>query len=298
MHKATLENMLSHEVQILSVAEAQIASRLTQLASSVPAGHARDILNEQVKHSETRIALLRPVLDKLAGAVASRASCVGIRALLDEVEGAAKADLEPNSLNAEMALGVQRIKEYQLAGYQAVQTYAAALGSSQDLKPLEDSITADQKTIKNLAGVSHGLSHQSFVEDLLAHETLVLAKSEDQLVRSFGPTATFSNIDIRAQLQQIAAGGGGASSAASCIGLRALLDEVESAADSDLEWDAKEAEVTLGTHRARQYQAAGYNAIQGYAKTVGKDANFIAPIITASQQDAQKFDLELRVFVG
>jgi ferritin-like metal-binding protein YciE len=151
MQHAALENLLSHEAQVLSSAEAHIATRLAPLAGSVPAGPARDILTEQVRLSESRIPTLQEVVDKVAGAGGLHMECIAINALLEEVVKATQANLHPDALKAEISLGVLRIKQYQLAGYRAVQAYATALGITQDVQPLQATRTADEKTAKSLS---------------------------------------------------------------------------------------------------------------------------------------------------
>ncbi len=146
MQQAILKKLISSEVRTLSYAEAEIAKRLGQIASSVPAGATRDILNERVKISHSRVAPLKTLADKVVGEGAVRASCVGISAMLDEAENVASEGLEPDALHAEITLGVQRIIAYQLAGYGAVQAYGTALGMAQDIKPLETSLAADKKS--------------------------------------------------------------------------------------------------------------------------------------------------------
>lgn len=77
--------------------------------------------------------------------------CQAIVSMLDEVENVQKSDLESSALQAEIALGVQRIKQYQLAGYRAVQSYATALGHSQHLQVLESWIADDEKAGQKLS---------------------------------------------------------------------------------------------------------------------------------------------------
>lgn len=151
MQQAILKRLISSEVRTLSYAEAQIAKRLAQIASSVPAGATQDILNERVKISTSRAAPLKTLADKVVTqAGVHAASCVGINAILDEAENVASEGLEPDALHAELTLGVQRIIAYQLAGYRAVETYGTALGMAQDIKPLETSVAADKKSEQQL----------------------------------------------------------------------------------------------------------------------------------------------------
>ena len=149
MQHAILKKLISSEVRTLSYAERQIAKRLAQIASSVPAGATQDILNERVKISDSRVAPLKTLADKVVGEKAVHAaSCVGINAILDEVENVASEGLEPDALHAETTLGLQRIIAYQLAGYGAVQSYGTALGIAEDIRPLERSIAADKSELK------------------------------------------------------------------------------------------------------------------------------------------------------
>ena len=128
MQKSIVEDLFLHELRVLTNAEHKIADKLKQATRKIPAGPTQDIINQQLEVSQTRAEQLAKIGRNLdAGGGFASAACFSMNAILEEIEKAQKANLDPEALQAEMVLGIQRIKQYQLVGYRSVQRYATAL---------------------------------------------------------------------------------------------------------------------------------------------------------------------------
>jgi ferritin-like metal-binding protein YciE len=272
MKDAVIEDMYADEIKVLHDAEREIAKRLPKLAAGIGDASLRESVSSSAQQSLRLQHDLADILGRMEVPSAGGASCRGIASLLDEVERAAASNLDQEVRDSELALGIERLRDYQASGYRAVQAYARKLGHEKDAARLGTGATngsafesmyaneikvlhaAEREIAKRLPRLAEAASAGS-VREVLTHEVAQIARNQSALA------------DILERLSADGAGG-------SCRGISSLLDEVERVLNARIDAEARDAELALGAERVRQYLAAGYRAVQGYARKLGleKDA--------------------------
>jgi|ERR1700722_7183118 len=156
MKSSSIEDLFAHEVQVLHNAENEIQQRLPRLAQAAKSPQLREILAAQVTQSKAREPLLQQLLGRLE-VPTLRSSCIAISVMLAEGERLLPAGLEPDALDAELALAAQRIKQYQTSGYQATRNYAAALSLKEHAGMFDAALIEDEAASGRLAELTSGL---------------------------------------------------------------------------------------------------------------------------------------------
>jgi ferritin-like metal-binding protein YciE len=157
--RSTKEELLIYELQALHYAEDEVKKVFPRLAEAASSRELKAALSEHLDMSRQFAAQFQEFLEKLGSFRASACECVGIRVLLDEVEKVTRAGLDPEAVDVELALGAQRIKQYQIPGYQAVQAYAASLGHNREARYIERIVSKEQVASKHLSDLSERLFH-------------------------------------------------------------------------------------------------------------------------------------------
>jgi ferritin-like metal-binding protein YciE len=160
MKASTKEDLLLHEVQVLQYAEDQIHKALPRLAEAASSPELKAIIDEGVQRTRRVKTHLGELFRKAGGEPVAgqiRAECISMNAMLQETEKVIQARLEPDALDTELGLGVQRISQYQASGYRAVQSYAESLGYHAEAQSIKKIIDEDEATSKRLSQLSADL---------------------------------------------------------------------------------------------------------------------------------------------
>jgi ferritin-like metal-binding protein YciE len=152
--RESLENLLLNEAQMLYNAESQISTFFPQFAKAASSGQLQDIYKKQLEQSKEQLGHLKGMIDKFGPVDSLRsASCIAMNAILNEARNLLTARLEPDALDVELALAAKRVAQYQVSGYQAVKTYATALGHKEEAQRIDKTAEAELRNSDRLAEV-------------------------------------------------------------------------------------------------------------------------------------------------
>lgn len=141
METSAVENLYFHEINVLHTAEREIAARWPRFVRGAKSTRVRAALSDQALRSVENEKRLREIIQRLEAGAAG-ASCIGIFVLLDEMDRALVAGLEPEMVDVQLVLGAERVRQYQASGYRAVEAYAKRLGHERDAQRFQQELKA------------------------------------------------------------------------------------------------------------------------------------------------------------
>jgi ferritin-like metal-binding protein YciE len=164
----SLESLLLHEIKDLYHAEKQILKALPKVIKKASSPNLKNAIQEHLSQTEGHVARLEQVFEIL-GQSPKTVKCEGMEGILDEAETVMKSDESPETLDAAIIAGAQKVEHYEIASYGSVIEWASVMGRH-DIKTLlnqtlEEEKKADQKLTQLAAS---GINQQAAQKQKLA----------------------------------------------------------------------------------------------------------------------------------
>jgi len=145
-----LRELFVDELQDLYSAEDQIIEALPKMAEKASSGELRNAFNTHLQQSREHKARLDRIFDQIPDVDRDDKTCEGIKGIIKEGEKLIKAAKDPDTRDAGMIAGAQRVEHYEISGYGTVRTYAQLLNQPQWAQLLQQTLDEEKQTDKLL----------------------------------------------------------------------------------------------------------------------------------------------------
>jgi ferritin-like metal-binding protein YciE len=145
-----LRELFVDELQDLYSAEDQIIEALPKMAEKASSGELRNAFNTHLQQSRDHKARLDRIFDQIPDVDRDDKTCEGIKGIIKEGEKLMKDAKDPDTRDAGMIAGAQRVEHYEISGYGTVRTYAQLLNQPQWAQLLQQTLDEEKQTDKLL----------------------------------------------------------------------------------------------------------------------------------------------------
>ena len=145
-----LRELFVDELQDLYSAEDQIIEALPKMAEKASSGELRNAFNTHLQQSREHKARLDRIFDQIPDVDRDDKTCEGIKGIIKEGEKLIKDAKDPDTRDAGMIAGAQRVEHYEISGYGTVRTYAQLLNQPQWAQLLQQTLDEEKQTDKLL----------------------------------------------------------------------------------------------------------------------------------------------------
>jgi ferritin-like metal-binding protein YciE len=151
--KKTLEDLFHETLKDIYYAEKKILTALPKMAK---AAHSEDLQSAFAKHADetegqvARLEKIFQIIDKPA----KGKKCEAIEGLLDEGKEIMEDFKGAPALDAGLLAAAQAVEHYEISRYGTLRTWAEALGLSQAVKLLDQTLLEEKKTDATLTEIA------------------------------------------------------------------------------------------------------------------------------------------------
>ncbi len=153
-----LRELFIDELQDLYSAENQIIEALPKMAEKASSSQLRQAFNTHLEQSRVHLQRLDRVFDKFEDVDRDDKTCEGIKGIIKEGEKMMKDAKDPDTRDAGMIAGAQRVEHYEIAGYGTVRTYAELLGHRDVAQILQQTLDEEKETDKLLNQIAERIN--------------------------------------------------------------------------------------------------------------------------------------------
>jgi ferritin-like metal-binding protein YciE len=153
-----LQQLFVDELQDLYSAEKQIIEALPKMEEKASSGELRQAFNKHLEQSRVHLQRLDRVFDQLRGVDREDKTCDGIKGIIKEGEKLIKDAKDPDTRDAGMIAGAQRVEHYEIAAYGTVRTYAALLGQQEVARILQETLDEEKETDRLLNQIAERIN--------------------------------------------------------------------------------------------------------------------------------------------
>jgi ferritin-like metal-binding protein YciE len=161
----SLESLLLHELKDLYNAEKQILKALPKAAKKASAPELKQAFEEHQEQTQEQVRRLEQVFEML-GERAKGVNCPGMEGILEEADEMMKMKGEPDTLDAAIILGAQKVEHYEIAAYGSLATWADMLGRKDIKKLLSQTLEEEEETDRKLTEIAQAGIDQSSAEKM------------------------------------------------------------------------------------------------------------------------------------
>lgn len=155
----SLQDLFVHELKDVYSAEKQLLKALPKMAKAAASEELRAAFEEHLAVTEKQVERLEQVFDLLDMAPRAK-KCEAMEGLIKEGEEIIKEkkNFDPDSLNAALIAGAQKVEHYEIATYGTLRTWAKLLGHSEAAKLLQQTLDEEGDADKELTGLSEQIN--------------------------------------------------------------------------------------------------------------------------------------------
>jgi ferritin-like metal-binding protein YciE len=153
-----LRQLFIDELQDLYSAENQIIEALPKMAEKASSSELRQAFNTHLEQSRVHLQRLDRVFDNFKDVDRDDKTCEGIKGIIKEGEKLIKDAKDPDTRDAGMIAGAQRVEHYEISGYGTVRTYASLLGHRDVAQILQQTLDEEKETDRLLNQIAERIN--------------------------------------------------------------------------------------------------------------------------------------------
>jgi ferritin-like metal-binding protein YciE len=153
-----LRQLLINELQDLYSAEDQIIEALPKMAEKASSGELRGAFNTHLEQSRQHQQRLDRIFDQIPEVDRDDKTCEGIKGIIKEGEKLIKDAKDPDTRDAGMIAGAQRVEHYEISAYGTARTYATLLGQPQWAQLLQQTLDEEKETDRLLNHIAERIN--------------------------------------------------------------------------------------------------------------------------------------------
>jgi len=159
----TLHDAFLDELRDAYDAEKQLTKALPKLAKAATSTKLRTAFETHLQETQGQIARLEQVFQSLNEPVRGK-HCDGIAGIIEEGKSVMEEDFDEITMDACLIASGQRAEHYEMAAYGTLVAWAQAMGHTQAVKLLQQTLDEEKAADKKLTGLAEGGINQSAAE--------------------------------------------------------------------------------------------------------------------------------------
>ena len=156
----TLHDAFIDELRDAYDAEKQLTKALPKLAKAATNAKLRAAFESHLKETEGQIVRLERVFESLDERVRGK-HCDGIAGIIEEGKSIMEEDFDETTMDACLIAAGQRAEHYEMAAYGTLIAWAQAMGHTEAVKLLQQTLDEEKAADKKLSGLAEGGINQS-----------------------------------------------------------------------------------------------------------------------------------------
>ncbi len=155
MKLTSLNDLFAQDLKDLYSAENQLVKALPKMAKGASSPDLRAAFEEHLEQTREHVARLERVCE-IVGITPKGKKCAAMEGLVEEGSELlkAKADIEPEVMDAALIAAAQKAEHYEIAAYGTARTYAKLLGYPEAAMILQQTLDEEGQTDKLLTKLS------------------------------------------------------------------------------------------------------------------------------------------------
>jgi ferritin-like metal-binding protein YciE len=176
MERGSLRGFYVSELKKCHDSESQLAAALETAAKASSSPELRSGFENHLHETRDHAALIQMILETLGERLpepeqSKQAKCVGMRALISDLEELMEGDLAGNALDCALVAYGQRIEHYEIATYGTLRDYATALGDRDTASQLQNTLEEEQEIDRLLTQIGQAINAELAREESSGAET-------------------------------------------------------------------------------------------------------------------------------
>jgi ferritin-like metal-binding protein YciE len=160
----SLENVFIDELRDLYSAENQLVKALPKMAKAASSPAVKQLFTSHLEETKGHVERLKQVFEKL-GKKATGEHCNGMEGLIEEGSDAIEKDEEGATKDVLLLSAASRVEHYEIAGYTAVIAIANAMGVTEVVELLNDTLKEEQAASMKVTAQAGPAMKESLSED-------------------------------------------------------------------------------------------------------------------------------------
>jgi ferritin-like metal-binding protein YciE len=136
-------------------AEMQITKALPKMAKAASSPELRTAFETHLEETRGQIARLEDVFAALGEKVRGK-HCDGMAGIIEEGKSAMEEDFDESTLDAALIASAQRVEHYEMAAYGTLVAWAKAMGHTEAVDLLEETLEEEKSTDAKLTQLAEG----------------------------------------------------------------------------------------------------------------------------------------------
>jgi Mn-containing catalase len=163
---SVLEEVLVEQLRDLLHAEGQLVKAMPRMAKAAHNPELKEAIQNHLTETQGQVERLKQVFE-LLGAKPKAKPCKAMQGLVEEGKETITEGKEKEEVAADLALAVsmQKVEHYEIAGYGSVRTIAETLGNQEVVDLLAQTLAEEEKTDKLLTELSAPLLDEAVQEE-------------------------------------------------------------------------------------------------------------------------------------
>ncbi len=174
---STLHDAWLDELRDLYHAEKQIVKALPKMIKAASAAPLADAFESHLRETQKQIQRLEQVFESV-GESAKAKTCDGMVGILEEGKDIMSEDFDEDTMDASLIAAAQKVEHYEIASYGTVIAWAEAMGHTQAVKLLKQTLNEEEATDEKLTSLATGGVNERAAAG--AHEE----EEEEEVVRA------------------------------------------------------------------------------------------------------------------
>jgi ferritin-like metal-binding protein YciE len=151
----TLHDAFVDELRDTYDAEKQLTKALPKLAKAATNAKLRAAFETHLRETQGQIARLEQVFESLDEKVRGK-HCDGIAGIIEEGKSIMEEDFDETTMDACLIAAGQRAEHYEMAAYGTLVAWAQAMGRTEVVKLLQQTLDEEKAADKKLSGLAEG----------------------------------------------------------------------------------------------------------------------------------------------
>jgi ferritin-like metal-binding protein YciE len=158
MKMSNFQDLYVEQLRDLYSAESQLCEALPKMAQAATHPELKQSFQMHLEQTERQRQDVRQIIEQIGGQ-ADGHECKAMKGLIQEGQEViqAKAESDPEVLDAALIAAAQRIEHYEIAGYGTVHTFAKMMGDQQAMQVLARIASEEGETDKKLTRLAENI---------------------------------------------------------------------------------------------------------------------------------------------
>jgi ferritin-like metal-binding protein YciE len=150
---STLHDAWLDELRDLYNAEKQISKALPKMVKAASAAPLADAFESHLQETLKQIQRLEQVFESV-GETAKSKACDGMAGILEEGKAIMSEDFDEPTMDASLIAAAQKVEHYEIASYGTVIAWAEAMGHTQAVKLLKQTLSEEEAADEKLSAIA------------------------------------------------------------------------------------------------------------------------------------------------